>query len=50
MPKEFEGLGIGKTSMSKPPPLGKWLWRFPKETFVLWHQVFSSIYGTHYKE
>ncbi|RVW87763.1 hypothetical protein CK203_043985 [Vitis vinifera] len=27
--------------------LGKWLWRYPRESTALWHQVILSIYGTH---
>ena len=27
--------------------LGKWLWRFPRESTTLWHQVILSIYGTY---
>ena len=45
--KEFEGLEIGKTSLRDCALLKKWLWRFPKESQGLWHQVISSIYGTH---
>lgn len=45
--KEFGGLEIGKTSLRDCALLKKWLWRFPKESRGLWHQVISSIYGTH---
>lgn len=45
--KEFGGLEIGKTSLRDCALLKKWLWRFPKESQGLWHQVISSIYGTH---
>ena len=27
--------------------LGKLLWRYPRESTTLWHQVIRSIYGTH---
>ena len=45
--KEFGGLGFGKITLRNQVSLGKWLWRFPKETFALWHQVILCIYGTH---
>ena len=45
--KEFSGLGFGKISLRNQALLGKWLWRYPKEGFALWHQVILSIYGTH---
>ncbi|RVX05009.1 hypothetical protein CK203_019326 [Vitis vinifera] len=31
------GLGFGKVSLKSHALLGKWLWRFPKENFALWH-------------
>ncbi|KAL6337749.1 hypothetical protein AAG906_037343 [Vitis piasezkii] len=31
------GLGFGKVSLKSRALLGKWLWRFPKENFALWH-------------
>ena len=46
-PKEFGGLRIGKTSSRNRAILGKWLWRFPKQSYGLWHRVIRSIYGTH---
>ena len=46
-PKEYGGLGLGKVSLRNCAPLGKWLWRFLRESFTLWHQAISSIYGTH---
>ena len=46
-PKEFGGLGFGKISLRNQTLLRKWLWRYPKESFTLWHQVILSIYGTH---
>ena len=46
--KEFGGLGLGKTSLRNSALLGRWLWRFPKESGNLWHKVILSIYGTHF--
>ena len=48
--KEFSGLGFGKISLRNQALLGKWLWRYPKEGSVLWHQVILSIYGTYPNE
>ena len=45
-PKELGGLGFGKVTSRNQTLLGKWLWRYPKESFVIWHQVILSIYGT----
>ena len=45
--KEFGSLGLGKTSLRNRTLLGKWLWRFPKESGSLWHKVILSIYRTH---
>ena len=36
-PKEFGGLGFGKISLRNQALLGKWLWRFPKDSSILWH-------------
>ncbi|RVW60989.1 putative ribonuclease H protein [Vitis vinifera] len=38
MQRDFLWSGVGE---------GKWLWRFPRESTSLWHQVILSIYGTH---
>ena len=46
-PNEFRVLGIGKTSLRNHALLGKWLWRFPRQSCGLWHQMISSNYGTH---
>ena len=41
------GLRFGKISLRNLALLGKWLWRYPRESTTLWHQVILSIYGTH---
>ena len=46
-PKAKEGLGFGKISLMNLALLGKWLWRYPRESSALWHQVILSIYGTY---
>ncbi|RVX11286.1 hypothetical protein CK203_019739 [Vitis vinifera] len=45
--RAFLSLGFGKISLRNQTLLRKWLWRYPKESFTLWHQVILSIYGTH---
>ena len=42
--KEFGWLGFGKTSLRTCALIGKWLWRYPKESDSLWHWVILSIY------
>ncbi|RVW17872.1 putative ribonuclease H protein [Vitis vinifera] len=46
-PKAIGGLGFGNISWRNLALLGKWLWRYPREGSVLWHQVILSIYGSH---
>ena len=46
-PKAKGGLGLGKISLRNFTLLGKWLWRYPKESSTLWHQVILRIYGIH---
>ena len=45
--KEFSGLGLRKIALRNLVLLRKWLWRYPKESFILWHQVILSIYKAH---
>ena len=46
-PKVKGGLEFGKISLRNLALLGKWLWRYPRESSAMWHQVILSIYGTH---
>ncbi|RVW70239.1 putative ribonuclease H protein [Vitis vinifera] len=46
-PKVKGSLGFGKISLRNLALLGKWLWRYFRESSTLWHQVILSIYGTH---
>ena len=41
------GLEFRKISLRNLALLGKWLWRYLRESSTLWHQVILSIYGTH---
>ena len=36
-PMVKRGLGIGKIPLRNRALLGKWLWRFPRESTALWH-------------
>ena len=36
-PKEFGTLGFGKIFLRNQTLLGKWFWRYPKESSTLWH-------------
>ncbi|RVW85985.1 hypothetical protein CK203_041523 [Vitis vinifera] len=46
-PRIKGGSGFGKISLRNLALLGKWLWRYHRESTTLWHQVILSIYGTH---
>ena len=46
-PKVKGGLGFEKISLRNLALLRKWLWRYPRESSALWHQLILSIYGTH---
>ena len=41
------GLGFRKISLRNLALLRKWLWRYPRESSTLWHQVILRIYGIH---
>ena len=36
-PRVKGGLGFGKISLGNLALLGKWLWRYPRESTTLWH-------------
>ncbi|RVW47466.1 putative ribonuclease H protein [Vitis vinifera] len=40
-PRVKGGLGIGKIPLRNRALLGKWLWRYPRESTTLWHQNFN---------
>lgn len=44
-PKVEGGLGFEKISLRKYALLEKLLWRFLRESSVLWHQIILSIYN-----
>lgn len=46
-PKLEGGLGIGKIQLINSVLLGKWLWKYPRESDALWNKVILSIYETH---
>ena len=43
--KEQGGLGFGKISSRNRALLGKWPWRFPRESSELWHEVIAVFMG-----
>ncbi|GJW01986.1 reverse transcriptase domain, reverse transcriptase zinc-binding domain protein [Tanacetum coccineum] len=45
--KDCGGLGIGSLLASNLAMLTKWWWRFKSESNSLWHQVITSIFGSH---
>lgn len=40
------GLGFGKVAPHNIAMLAEWLWRFPRESKVVWARVIRSLYGT----
>ena len=36
-PNEFGGLGFEKIALRNQALLGKWLWRYLKESSAIWH-------------
>ncbi|RVW23803.1 putative ribonuclease H protein [Vitis vinifera] len=46
-PRVKGGLGFGKIPLRNRALLRKWLWRFPRKSTALWHQVILSIYEAH---
>lgn len=47
LPKDKEGLALGNIVARNIALLGKWLWRFPRESESLWHSIIKSKYGVH---
>ena len=45
LPMEDGGLGIWSVGLFNQALLGKWLWRFGKESNKLWHQVIATKHG-----
>ncbi|RVW63564.1 Transposon TX1 uncharacterized 149 kDa protein [Vitis vinifera] len=41
----YRGLGIGKIPLRNRALLGKWLWRFPRESTSLWHQEMGKEFA-----
>lgn len=46
-PKKFGGLRFGNITLRNQALWGKWFWRYPQESFTLWHQGVMSIYRTY---
>ena len=46
-PKEEGSFGFRSISSRNRAFLGKWLWRYPRESIALWHKVILGMYETH---